>query len=61
MAHRMVKHSNAAQFRPFPPEADGDFPVVPQIEIAVWREKLNAEFGIGQGKIEVVEDPFATA
>jgi hypothetical protein len=45
----------------FPPEADGQFEVVPEAEIAAWREKLNARYGIGTGKLKVVDDPFATA
>lgn len=41
----------------FPPEADGNFPVVPEPEIDTWREKLNARFGIGAGKMRVIDDP----
>lgn len=39
----------------FPPEADGDFDVVSQDEIAAWREKLNARFGIGQDKLRPLD------
>lgn len=41
----------------FPPEADGNFDVVPEAEIAELREKLNARYGIGKGKLKVVDDP----
>lgn len=61
MARRMVKHTAAAQFRQFSPEADGAFPVVPEAKIVAWRDKLNAKYGIGVGKLKVVDDPFAAA
>ncbi len=40
-----------------PPEADGDFDVVSEREIAEWREKLNKRFGIGTGRLEAIEEP----
>ena len=39
----------------FPPEADGEFDVVSQEEISTWREKLNARFEIGQGKLRPLD------
>lgn len=41
----------------FPPEAEGDFPVVPAHEIAEWRKKLSARFGIGAGRMKTIEEP----
>ncbi len=40
-----------------PLEADGDFDVVSEREIADWREKLNKRFGIGTGRLEAIEEP----
>lgn len=64
MTHRMatyVGQTVATQFGRFPPEADGVFPVVPDAEIAEWRDRLNTEFGIGMGMLKVVDDPFVAA
>lgn len=41
----------------FPPEADGEFAVVDVKDISAWRQKLNERFGIGSGKLRVVDDP----
>lgn len=43
----------------FSPEADCDFDVVPTEEITAWRERLNAEYGIGTGKLTAIEEPAA--
>jgi hypothetical protein len=43
--------------RRFSPEAEGDFDVVSEREIAEWRAKLNERFGIGKGKLELIEEP----
>lgn len=43
----------------FPPEADGDFDAVPTEKITEWREKLNARFGIGKGRLTVISEPTA--
>ena len=43
----------------FPPEADGDFPIVPEKEISDWRERLNERFGIGKGRLRPIEEPAA--
>jgi hypothetical protein len=40
----------------FPPEADGDFDVVSLEEIAALRKDLNQRFGIGQGRLKVVQE-----
>ena len=32
-------------------EADGDFGIVPEAQIASWQKKLNERFGIGSGKL----------
>ena len=61
MAQKMAKFTASAQFRQFPPEADGDFSIVQEADICAWRERLSAEFCIGQGKLKVVDDPFASA
>ena len=61
MMRKTVKQVSAAQFRQFPPEADGDFDVVPEVEIAAWRERLNEQYDIGKGKLRHVEDPKAPA
>ncbi len=45
----------------FPPEAEGQFDVVPEREIAELRDKLNARFGIGKGKLKVIDDPASAA
>lgn len=41
----------------FPPEADGQFDVVPDEKIATWREKLAERFGIGSGRLTPIEEP----
>lgn len=43
----------------FSPEADVIFDVVPEAEIASWREKLNERYGIGTGRLLVIEEPRA--
>lgn len=48
---------NNGKVKQFPPEANGDFDVVSTETIAVWREKLSKKFGIGTGKLEVLEEP----
>lgn len=54
MAQKLMK---TQEYNAFPPEAEGDFDVVEQGKIAEWREKLNERFGIGQGKLEAIEEP----
>lgn len=56
MAQRLSK-LDAERADRFPPEADGQFDVVPTATISAWREKLNEKFGIGQGKLKVLDDP----
>ena len=41
----------------FSREADGKFDDVPEEKIAKWREKLNARFGIGEGRLVPIEEP----
>lgn len=58
MGHRLRKLvSGDESGRWFPPEADGDFDVVSDREIDEWRAKLNARYGIGEGKLEAIEEP----
>ena len=45
----------------FPPEAAADFGDVEDSVIAAWREKLNARFAFGTGKLRSVEEPKVTA
>ncbi len=56
MANRAKQRTPAGARVQFPPEADGDFNVVSEKKIAVWQKKLNDRFGIGSGKLEIVED-----
>lgn len=60
MAQKLAKPEFGAKST-FPPEADGDFDTVPTQKISEWRDKLNARFGIGQGKLSVVSEPSAEA
>lgn len=59
MAQRRSKPPMASSFilRQFPPEADGKFDVVSEAEITQWRERLSQRFGIGEGRLRVVDDP----
>ena len=59
MAHRRSKATMmpGRTVQQFPREADAEFGVVPDAEIAEWREKLSRRFGIGQGKLRVIDDP----
>ncbi len=59
MAQKLAKHESGIGKITFPPEADGDFDTVPTKKIAEWREKLNARFGIGQGRMDVISEPSA--
>lgn len=56
MANRAKQPVRNGALVQFPPEADGDFDVVPSAEIAEWQEKLNKRFGIGSGKLRTLED-----
>lgn len=56
MAQRAKKPVHGSKYVQWPPEADADFEVVNEADIASWREKLNERFGIGSGKLVVVED-----
>jgi hypothetical protein len=56
MAQRLAKLASVSR-NTFPPEADGDFKTVPIQDITEWREKLNARFGIGQGRLSVISEP----
>jgi len=60
MAQNLAKLESGSKTT-FPPEADGDFDTVPTQKITEWREKLNARFGIGQGRLEVISEPAAKA
>lgn len=55
MAERAKQPPMNGRGEQFPPEADGVFDVVPQEDIEVWHEKLNARFGIGQGKFRSLD------
>lgn len=56
MAQRAKKPARGGQYSQFPPEADADFGIVPVEDIASWRENLNVRFGIGSGRLKVIED-----
>jgi hypothetical protein len=58
MAQRL-KNLESVKKVAFPPEADGEFDTVPTVKIAEWREKLNARFGIGKGRLTVISEPSA--
>ncbi|MBR9763892.1 MAG: hypothetical protein GYB53_10305 [Rhodobacteraceae bacterium] len=60
MAQRARQHTQSGKYVQFPPEADEEFGLVSDSEIASWQEKLNKRFGIGEGRLKVVEEP-ATA
>lgn len=47
--------------RAFAPEASQDYGDVPTEMIAAMRDKLNARFGIGQGRMVAIDDPFEKA
>jgi len=51
MAQRFKNSTANGKGKHFPPEADGDFDVVPQDQIDALRAKLSQRFGIGQGKL----------
>ena len=55
MAQKLMQTKNNGY--QFPPEADGEFEVVSDEAIATLREKLAERFGIGQGRLEVIEEP----
>lgn len=58
MAQRLRKPGSGFDNRHhFPPEVEGDFDVVSEREVAEWRAKLNERFGIGSGKLKVIEEP----
>lgn len=40
----------------FPPEADTEFDIVKPEQIAAWNAKLTNRFGLGQGRLTVIED-----
>ncbi|WP_277024017.1 MULTISPECIES: hypothetical protein [Paracoccus] len=41
------------------PEARESFDVVTEDKIAAWNSKLNDRYGLGRGRLEVLEDPAA--
>lgn len=55
MAQRVKQPTMSGRSEQFPPEADGEFDVVSQDEISAWRDKLNARFGIGKGKLRTLD------
>lgn len=56
MAH---KHPKVADHRldRFPPEANGQFDVVPESEIDDLNRLMAEKYGIGEGRLEVIEEP----
>jgi hypothetical protein len=56
-----LKKGDSRHENHFPPEADGIFDVVPTHEIEQWRKKLNAQYGIGAGKLTIIEEPAEIA
>ena len=61
MTQRAQKPGASSKLVQFPPEADGEFGIVAERDIAVWREKLNKRYGIGSGRLRVVDDPGVAA
>lgn len=55
MAQKLRKPDNE-QVK-FPPEADADFEIVSDQDIASWRADLEKRYGIGKGKLVVIEEP----
>lgn len=55
MAQRVKQPAMNGRGEQFPPEADGEFDVVSEAEIAEWRAKLNDRFGIGKGKLRPLD------
>lgn len=55
MAQRAMKAAQSRDGVQFPPEADGDFDVVPVEDIDAWRKKLSKRFSIGQGKLRSLD------
>ena len=53
------KRATEMTHKQFPPEAADKFDVVPEADIVAWRERLNAQYGIGAGKLVVIDDPAA--
>jgi len=51
-----VGHNNN---RPFPPEADEDFAIVEEQKIVAWQQKLAEKYGLGTGKLVLIDDPAA--
>lgn len=45
----------------FPPEADTDFDLVPEEQIAAWNDKLKKRYGIGSGRLVVLDGVHASA
>tara|TARA_B100000949_G_C13956470_1_gene315094 strand:+ start:398 stop:547 length:150 start_codon:yes stop_codon:yes gene_type:complete len=45
----------------FPPEADGKFDTVSDEQVASWQQKLNQRFGIGAGRLKVLDEPKAAS
>lgn len=61
MAQRAKQPVRGGKFVQFPPEADAEFEAVNEADIVSWREKLNERFGIGKGRLVVVEEVEARA
>ncbi len=59
MAQRAMQPTQNGGGMQFPPEADGEFKVVPVAEISAWREKLNERFGLGKGEYESLDTTAA--
>ncbi len=60
MANRAKQPAPNAAMVQFPPEADGDFGLVTEAQVASWQTKLNERFGIGTGKLRIIEEPCAS-
>ena len=60
MANRAKQPVPNAAMVKFPPEADGDFGLVTEVQVESWQKKLNERFGIGSGKLVSLEEPCAT-
>ena len=59
MAQRAKQPTGTGKYVQFPPEADEEFDVVPQGQITSWQDRLNERFGLGKGRLKVLEEPEA--
>ncbi len=61
MAQRAKQPTASGMYVQFPPEADGKFDTVSDEQVASWQQKLNQRFGIGAGRLKVLDEPKAAS